>query len=411
MISFFIKKVGNLLIGKNRIAVAQEKVKSKSYAQENKELNDQEYKTRQLVLHSYPTYVAINLSDVCTVSCKFCRYNFYKPHGRMVTLGDIHRQEWLKYPQTVDFFCGVGESLVNPQFQDIFQYMMESYPYQYRGLTTNGTLLNDAVLQLFLEGANRVHFSVNAFKPETYKDVMRKDKQNHVFQSIATLCKWKVERGATTPSITLSYVAVRRNIEEFVDFVDYFGAMGVNDIVAFNYNTTDIDTMQSRRLPPEEGLLYHKELSTRIFKEAEETARRYPGLTLKLPGKQGLKGPFPADPDCFDGSVCTNPWKTAYIDTLSTGRWIQFCCTFLTNHSHLTRFDFDRPFEEVWNSDFMQWVRRTSLPDNLNPSCAFCMSHDLSNPENNITRKKAVLEGQEMYEKYSGQHNSFGESF
>lgn len=350
-------------------------------------------------------------ADVFTVSCKFCRYNFYKPHRRMVTLEDIRSQQWLKYPQTVDLFCGVGESLVNPQFTDIFQYMMENYPYQYHGLTTNGTLLNEALIQQFLGGAAWVHISVNAFKPETYRDVMCKDKHDHVFAGIEALCKGKVGRDANSPTITLSYVAVRRNIEEFVEFVDYFGTMGVDNIVLVNYNTTDADITQSRRLPPGESLLYHKDLSAAIFKEAQAISRKYPSLTLTLPKTKGLKGPFPADADVFDKVVCTNPWKTTYIDTLTSGRWMQFCCTFLTNHSPLTRFDFDRSFEEVWNSEFMQWVRRTSVPTNLNPSCAFCMSHDLSNPENNKARKKAAREGQKIYEKYTGQNEIFGEDF
>ncbi len=146
---------------------------SKTFAQENKDLNDQEYKARSPLLRSYPTYVAINLSDVCTVSCKFCRYNFYTSHKRLVTLEDIKSQEWLKYPQTIDLFCGVGESLVNPQFKDIFQYMMETFPYQYRGLTTNGTLMDDQIIRLFLKGASWIHVSVNAFKIETYRDLLR----------------------------------------------------------------------------------------------------------------------------------------------------------------------------------------------------------------------------------------------
>lgn len=411
MISFLRTTVSRLLGRKRSNWLKRGNLAQKTYAQENKDLNDSEYKTRKLILKSYPTYVAMNLSDVCTVSCKFCRYNFYEPHRRMVTLDDIRSQQWLRYPQTVDLFCGVGESLVNPHFPDIFQYMKENYPYQYRGLTTNGTLLTEGLIQQFLESASWLHFSVNAFKRETYRDVMRKDKRDHVFAGIEALCKGRIERGVGTPTITLSYVAVRRNIEEFVEFVDYFGAMGVDNIVLFNYNTTDTDLRQSRRLPCEESLLYHKDISEEIFKEAKEVSRKYSTLTLKLPDMKGLQGPFPADVDVFDKAVCTNPWKTAYIDTLTSGRWMQFCCTFLTNHSPLTTFDFDQPFEKVWNSEFMQWVRRASLDGNLNPSCAFCKSHDLSNPQNNDARKKAVVEGQKIYEKYVGQKGIFGEEF
>ena len=187
--------------------------------------------------------------------------------------------------------------------------------------------------------------------------------------------------------------------------------MGVNSIVAVNYNTTDVDLTQSRRLSPEESLLNYKELAASVFGEAEETALKYPSLNLKVPDEHGLRGPFPADPQIFDGDVCTNPWETAYIDTLSTGRWMQFCCTFMTNHSPLTNFDFDRPFEEVWNSNFMQWVRQNSIPGSLNPSCAFCRSHNLSDSANNDGRKKAILRGQKLYEKHIGINNVFGDDF
>ncbi len=380
-----------------------------SPAGRNAELNEMEYKSRATILESYPTYVALNLSDVCNACCAFCRYNFYKPHGRMVTLVDIQRQEWLKYLRTVTLFCGLGESLVNPEFKSIFRYMRNSFPYQGLCLTTNGILVDEEVIGLLLDGAASVQFSVNAFRATTYQDLMRHDKRDTVFQAIAALCAGRTERNSATPSITLSYVAVRQNVRELPDFVDHFGALGVDDIVVLNYNTTDKDITVSRRLSPDENLHNHKELAHSAFERASQAADKHPNLTLTLPGQQGLRGPFPGGGYAFDGSVCPNPWSTVYIDTFEGGRWLQFCCTFLTDHSRLTAFDFERPFEDVWNGDFMQWIRQGSLPESRHPSCEFCMSHDLSNPDNNVMRKQASLAGQTQYDEYAGTNNVFGE--
>ncbi len=383
--------------------------KNMTPAEKNKQLNDQEYKARALVLRSYPQYVALNLSDVCTVCCGFCRYNFYTPNKRMVTVQDLEGQPWLKHPQIVDLFCGMGESLVNPHFKDIFRFFVQRYPYQDRGLSTNGTLLDDEVIQLFLDDASWVHVSVNAFSDETYRELMRSKKRDHVFEAIRAICQGKKETAKATPAVTLSYVAVRKNIEEFPDFVDYFGELGVNNIVATNYTTTDLDLTQNRRLPCSESLLNHKELADGVYERAHEVAKKYEHLTLKVPAPEGLRGPFPSNADVFDGEVCTNPWKTAYISPLSEGRWMTFCCTYMTNHSPLTAYDYDRPFDEVWNGDYMQWVRSRSVPGKLNPSCAFCKSRDLSDSANNEARKRAVLLGQHQYEEYSGLEDAFGE--
>ena len=103
--------------------------------------------------HSHPTTILLGLTNQCNLKCDYC---FVKQNPQEMTLAIAEQSiEWLKKnnectntPMSINFFG--GEPLL--KFQDIIKPIVEKYHNEIAfGITTNGVLLNEDIVDFFYQ--------------------------------------------------------------------------------------------------------------------------------------------------------------------------------------------------------------------------------------------------------------------
>ena len=80
----------------------------------------EEYKGSIDEVRSYPCYVWMDISSICSVECRFCKYTHEHLPRKSVSLEKVQAIEWLKYVRLLNLTAGTAEAITNPQFIDIF---------------------------------------------------------------------------------------------------------------------------------------------------------------------------------------------------------------------------------------------------------------------------------------------------
>ncbi len=176
-------------------------------------------------------YLRISLTDRCNLNCIYCN-----PADSMVK--KINRHDILSFDELlrlIDIFAGRlgikkirftgGEPLVRKNVMEFFRAVHElkmKYGLE-TGLTTNGTLLEDKLLDLKKYGLGKLNISLDSLKPERFEYITGKNNFNAVINSI---CK-AMELDFTPLKINvvvMKYV----NDDEIIDFVEFVKDTNMN---------------------------------------------------------------------------------------------------------------------------------------------------------------------------------------
>jgi len=78
----------------------------------------------------WPQEVFINFSSRCNKSCEFCTYEHERfKDAQMLRQEDVEKMSWLKHAKLLGLWCGNGESLTNPHFETILDYVRSRWPH------------------------------------------------------------------------------------------------------------------------------------------------------------------------------------------------------------------------------------------------------------------------------------------
>jgi len=169
-------------------------------------------------------YLRISLTDKCNLNCIYCNPSDYKTPK-------LERNQILSFDELlrlIDIFTGKlginkirftgGEPLVR---KDVLSFFREVYSFKLKygfeiGLTTNGTLLEDKLIDLKNHGLDRLNISIDSLNPGKYKFITGKDNLNEVLRSVI-----KANQLGFNP-LKLNVVVMKNiNDDEILDFVDF----------------------------------------------------------------------------------------------------------------------------------------------------------------------------------------------
>lgn len=317
----------------------------------NRKLNTLEKLAKVEDVRSFPIRCYYELTSRCNLRCQMCGQSFFKgtrytmPRQAMDLFAPI-----FPWCDELDIF-GYGEALLVDYVGDLLGRIP---PHVNTKLVTNGILLTPENNRMLVDrGLKTLFISLDAIDPQTYLQIRGVDKLEAIKENIRDLIRHQRRTGARTPEITLTYVAMRRNIEQLPGFVRLAAELGVGRVVA-DYLTVYSEAMR------EQSLFYDQERSDRLVDEARAVAAEV-GVDLTAPIKFSDQQAAPSRrPRCFE------PWEFVYIrgDGL-----IQPCCT---NPDPMAAWTEPGDFGQFWNSPAYHQMRRTLATPEQSPVCRNC---------------------------------------
>jgi len=338
----------------------------------NRSLNRLEMLAKWPELRSYPLRCYFETTNRCNLRCRMCGQSFFR--GERV---DMPREAIAQIAPLFHFMddvsiFGYGEALLVDYIPDLLDAIP---PHVNSWLVTNGLLLTaERNRMLIAHGLKTLYISIDAASRETYRFVRGADAYDRVVAQVADLQEQKRALGSPTPRLTLTFVAMRRNIEELPEFVRLARRLGIERVIA-DYLVAYSDDMR------EQSLFYDQEHSDRMVEEAMRVARE-DGVDLTAPI------PFSAPVErAVRKPRCAEPWEFIYF---RADGLIQPCCT---NSDAMSRWADglqssdcglrnadsgavrgpNDSFFRYWNSPAYQELRRTLYTDRQSPWCHGCV--------------------------------------
>jgi radical SAM protein with 4Fe4S-binding SPASM domain len=217
-----------------------------------------------------PIYIAFSPTSYCNHHCVFCVYHYkeFKPIFFPLERYQSLAKEWAKAGVRSVFFAGDGDPLLNKQCHEMVKATKESGIDI--ALNTNGRLLNEKNIPVFVENLSFIRISVNAGSAENYAKVHGTNEKDFdiVMENISTLVKMKKEKNSLM-TIGVQLVLLSQNVHEVKALafklkeigVDYFSIKPFlkHPDIAFDDNIEDLNDVL-------DGFLeFQKEISTDKF--------------------------------------------------------------------------------------------------------------------------------------------------
>lgn len=322
----------------------------------NRLLNNLERDEAETRLLSFPIRAHIELSNFCNLRCQMCGQAYFDNHGgrRQHLAVEAYEQirKILPYlDETVT--TGFGESLLSPYFWELMELLHWG---GVKRLITNGILLDKATTQRLMKyPLNEYFISFEAIDRETYIFVRSGDYFDQVVQNIRDLDACRREQQRSDVSITLGFVAMKRNIEQLPEFVRLSRKWGADRIVVSFLHVT-----RPHLIP--ESLYFTPDLANRMFE-----------LGAHIAGQEGIEFHYPRDFAPQDSNPeksrrvrdCYEPWEFVYFESKGATRP---CCIYDKNMGSVLQTS----WEEVWNSDTYLDLRTTVNSPQPEEYCAKC---------------------------------------
>ena len=322
-----------------------------------------------------PTSLNLMMADRCNSQCIMCGHDYLTcGSGEMLTLERMRTlYDHLDMKRVVDItYGGGGEPFLNPELPDIAEFTRKTYPGVRHMVISNFIAVKEETLRRML--ASGVHFlvSINAVTPETFRAVSGRDAFVSVTEGLKLLVSLRRDLNAPV-EILVSFILMRRNIDELLDFVRLASDLGV-DGVRLPYVRVYPESHRLRNgrpdtIGPAESLFYDQERSDRMVLAAEKEASTR-GISIEH------------DP-IFAGAEkrpreCIHPWKSLYINF--NGDVYPCPASEILFKPKIDKRQYDsgnlltQHYSAFWNNGFWRTLRRSNLkgvPTEV-PECGCC---------------------------------------
>ncbi len=160
-------------------------------------------------------YLRISITDSCNFRCSYCMPGgtyHCMPSSKLMSPNEINTiaGEFIKLGVQKIRLTG-GEPLTRKDFPEILSLLAEHNIEL--TLTTNGSLIHQYIQELKAAGVESVNVSLDSLKPETFKNITKRDEFNRVYKNIFLLLKNNIR-------VKLNVVAIKDVVEnEMLNFI------------------------------------------------------------------------------------------------------------------------------------------------------------------------------------------------
>jgi radical SAM protein with 4Fe4S-binding SPASM domain len=166
-----------------------------------------------------PKVVEIEPTEACNLKCRMCHVSFM-PQGPRAHIG-LEPLRKLRVLKDALIVLGSNfEPTMHPEFPQMLS-MFNEFGFRL-DIVTNGTLLNDRIIDTMTEGNfGRIAFSFDGIRKETYEYIRRNANYERTVENILKTRKAFVGRDTF---FCINNVIMRCNIDELIEAVDFWDA-------------------------------------------------------------------------------------------------------------------------------------------------------------------------------------------
>jgi MoaA/NifB/PqqE/SkfB family radical SAM enzyme len=164
--------------------------------------------------------IDLEITSRCNATCGFCPRSVMPDTKSFIAIDTVQSlaNNIKNGPQRLVVLCGIGESLLHPQIEQIVEILTGANAYV--AMTSNGALMNETIFrQLLKAGLKSINFSVNAATANTHGVVMGMKNFNKVVANVENALRIKEELNADI-KINVSFVVCEQNAHEAETFVE-----------------------------------------------------------------------------------------------------------------------------------------------------------------------------------------------
>ena len=335
--------------------------------EKNDKLNQEERPAQKEVLESFPVNVISPTGTRCNNRCIFCTD---RSPETLSHYSDFPFEKWVKLSEPLEYatslgLYGWGEPLFNPDYEKMFDYVVENFAGIEINITTNGILMNGKWTEKFSSYDRlSINVSLNAANARTYKLLSGNDQFDRIIENIRRIKDLGGKRGKGSPEIVLSFVAIKENIVELPDFVRLASNLGIRRVVVQDLIILN-EGLRAHSLTP------YADFAKSIFLVALDLAKEKGILLIPFVPVYFL----PTDSDAFveDGKLerkntagfCHEPWT--YLRISSEGE-IKPCCFSDETMGNL----YQEKLAEIWNGKKYRYLRKYVNSQELPEDCKRC---------------------------------------
>lgn len=277
-------------------------------------------------------------------------------------LFDLVVEEGFPFAQTVSPTVS-GEPFLDPR---IARFLAGSRRHGVKvAITTNGTIMPMKIVERYFGDISSLNVSLNAATESTYRSICVGGDFMRVLENIRRFNLHRQQQPPTfRPALTLSFVMMRRNIEEMPRFVQIAKELGADHVI-FPQMTILSPAMEA------ESLVHDPSLANRMIAEAEAVAKLL-GMAMAI--SPARIEPDPEAPGTASrrsaehvGS-CPFLWKHVWVEW--TGDVVP-CCRPSPPRPTMGRIG-QQSLRDIWNGEMYQRMRRGFRDGNLHPACRHC---------------------------------------
>ena len=368
--------------------------------------------------YPFPKHLLIETTTRCNLRCKQCAHVVGKYTFDDMKMETFERLRPL-FPHLAQVaLYGHGETFLYKHFFEMLEELKRHQLLVY--VTTNGTLLSDAVCERLVElGLDKLAISMDAATPELFNEIRRGADFEKVAQNIRRLNAAKKRAGRDDrPTLSLMYCAMKSNIQELPKLVrladewNMTHGVSVMNIVEYGVSgealadhpeiaapyLNEANRLAAKLAVPLGGLENGFEglqlepvrltLADKLYRNYREFQRSFDRVSLlrvkMARARQKLFGAKPAPshaerPDAMPtptqtmGNIrvkkCRDPWEFLFIDVHGN---VRVCCT---SHRIMGNVN-DTDIAAIWNSPAYQEFRDKMVSADIPPECTTCLRRE-----------------------------------
>lgn len=318
----------------------------------NTELNLLEIERGKEILASMPRRLVFELTNTCNLNCVMCGRNSsdFKP--------TLFKMDWFNYfEQYLDTveevtLMGWGEPTMHPNFEEMLRIINNHSARKY--FCTNGMRLDRIMNSVFDYNVDVFAVSLDGATDETNSRIRRGSDINKIVSNLKEIERIKRENNLNYPWINFVFCAMKSNINELPDLVRLAADIGIQEVKVVYLTAFDVALSK-------EVLWDCRSEVEEVFGKAIELGEQL-GVVLKFPHLQGDdEAGTRAHKDCFVA------WRDFF---LGSDGYIRPC---MSTPVQFERFDVNKPFTEMWNSERYQEYRKfVNSAEKMDAACKRC---------------------------------------
>ena len=325
----------------------------------------------------HPISITFDPTGRCNVVCEMCDFHRVRSEAgwslrTMPRLEPEVLRERLDGPtpiRQVIFSGGGAEFFTHPRWPDLAA-IARAHTDDILVITNGTTLVGKTRERLLESGIRVIRVSLHGATAGTAMEIMRGSHFEDVKTNLAAVVALRDARGAHEPRLQLSFVGMRKNIDEFPDFVDLAADLGADSVTLSSLIEREASGMEHTR---GQSLVHDEAKLREIWRAARQRASTR-GIELQAnePYRNLVEGGSARDDEPHGAvpagqtKLCMFPFEKPFVGINGS---VGLCCSSTGRNVEMGNADV-AGFDAVWSGTNYVGLRRALLRGEALPD--FC---------------------------------------